>query len=85
MTFCEQADLFALRLSENGDQLVALGTARAVETARGMIEMHMKKVSCEISPLIFDMLSATGSFQMSVFPGCVTAVSRSQILRKKQG
>ena len=39
-----KADLFALRISENGDHLVALGSARAVETARGMIEMHMKKV-----------------------------------------
>jgi len=39
------ADLFALRLSDAGDHLIALGRSKALQTAKGIIEMHLKKVS----------------------------------------
>jgi hypothetical protein len=40
----EKADLFALRLSDAGDHLIALGQSKALQTAKGIIEMHLKKV-----------------------------------------
>jgi len=40
----KHAELFALNLHPDGKSLVGIGQVRALETAQGLLDMHMKKV-----------------------------------------
>jgi hypothetical protein len=40
----KHAELFALCLSPDGKSLVGIGQARALETAQGLLDMHMKRL-----------------------------------------
>ncbi len=38
------AELFALNISPDGKNLIGIGMGRALDTAQGLLDMHMKKL-----------------------------------------